>query len=417
MPADEPSERRPLKVLLISPLRDRDPLTGDVTYTENLVASPPEGVVFETHDAAMTAGAVRERARRDSVTRGRLARRVVVEGLLLGREKVILQLRKRGLLLWEPFRYFEILGDYDLVHVHTFSVKLTGKVPPLVVSNGADLRDLYTGARGWSAGRAQALIRVDALLARLFGVAHIADPRRAASIVTFTDHLRETYLGSGHHPSTVVTIGPGVPNRADNANERTPRTVGFLASDFTVKGGADLLAAVPAVVECHPSLQVHVAGSSTPVSDLPAAVAWLGPLTRDEVVSTFFPRIDVFAYPTHFDGASLVLQEALSFGVPVVTSDFGPIPEMTGFGRAGVVVPVGDVDALASAITEVLEPRAHAKYAEGARDVFCSRFDQTRCASRLREVYDAVINGARPRRYSRRRIGVPRFSDTARPTN
>lgn len=43
----------PLRVLLLSPVRALDPQNGDVTYPEQLLASPPDGVVYTTYAEAL----------------------------------------------------------------------------------------------------------------------------------------------------------------------------------------------------------------------------------------------------------------------------------------------------------------------------------------------------------------------------
>ena len=63
-------DHRPLRVLLISPVASLDPGSGDVTYTEQLLASPPPGVSYTTYDEALTAGALVEVGARASLRGG-----------------------------------------------------------------------------------------------------------------------------------------------------------------------------------------------------------------------------------------------------------------------------------------------------------------------------------------------------------
>jgi glycogen synthase len=59
--------------------------------------------------------------------------------------------------------------------------------------------------------------------------------------------------------------------------------------------------------------------------------------------------------PSRFEGFGMVAAEAMAAGVPVVASDVGALPEVLDAPHAGVVVPAGDADALASAIASLLE--------------------------------------------------------------
>ena len=119
-------------------------------------------------------------------------------------------------------------------------------------------------------------------------------------------------------------------------------------------------------------------------------MTWLGRLTRDELHTSFYPSLDVFAYPTRFDGASLVLQEALSYGIPVAASDYGPIPEMTGDGRAGRASGVGDRRALADDIVRLLDPAENRRVATACAAFFDEKYAEDAARGRLRAVYDIV---------------------------
>ncbi|MCU1371028.1 MAG: glycosyl transferase group 1, partial [Ilumatobacteraceae bacterium] len=65
------------------------------------------------------------------------------------------------------------------------------------------------------------------------------------------------------------------------------------------------------------------------------------------------------AYPSRYEGFGLVPLEAMAVGTPVVATAAGAIPEVVG--DAAVVVPVGDVGALAHGIAQVLGDEALAQ--------------------------------------------------------
>jgi len=50
-----------------------------------------------------------------------------------------------------------------------------------------------------------------------------------------------------------------------------------------------------------------------------------------------------------------VLAEAMASGLPIITSDFGPLPEINIDGETGIVVAAGDSAALAGAIRYLVD--------------------------------------------------------------
>ena len=66
-------------------------------------------------------------------------------------------------------------------------------------------------------------------------------------------------------------------------------------------------------------------------------------------------RARVFAVSSIYEGLSMVLVEAMACGTPVVSTDCPHGPrEVLEDGRWGLLVPVGDAEALATAILETL---------------------------------------------------------------
>jgi glycosyltransferase involved in cell wall biosynthesis len=65
----------------------------------------------------------------------------------------------------------------------------------------------------------------------------------------------------------------------------------------------------------------------------------------------------VYAYPSIYEGFGFPPLEAMSAGVPVVTTDTGSLPEVAGPGA--VLVPVGDPGALAAALARVMSDEDH----------------------------------------------------------
>jgi glycosyltransferase involved in cell wall biosynthesis len=79
-----------------------------------------------------------------------------------------------------------------------------------------------------------------------------------------------------------------------------------------------------------------------------AAVMFLG--TRNDVPE-LLAAADVVALPSEWEARSLVAQEALRAGVPLVTTPVGGLPDL--LGNAGMVFPVGDAARLRDALLQL----------------------------------------------------------------
>ena len=88
--------------------------------------------------------------------------------------------------------------------------------------------------------------------------------------------------------------------------------------------------------------------------DLAGSVKFLGQLPHDEIIAFYRSgRISCTVLASLIEGIPVSLMEAMSFGVPVVATGVGGIPELLG-GGCGIIVPPRDPVALANGIAEVL---------------------------------------------------------------
>ena len=111
---------------------------------------------------------------------------------------------------------------------------------------------------------------------------------------------------------------------------------------------------------------------------------------RDDVPD-LLPAFDVFTLSSLHEGLSIALVEALASGVPAVCTEVGGIPEVLTDGRDGLLVPAGDVHALAAGLTRLLrDPELRARLrAEGL--LRAQQLGIARATLRIEEIYDDVL--------------------------
>lgn len=211
--------------------------------------------------------------------------------------------------------------------------------------------------------------------------------RRAPLVLTTSDYCRRKI---GQHYGVPAGRVRLVPEGIDLARwrrllagadpERTGQTILCVARQYPRKHVADLLRAFAIVRRTIPAARLVVIGDGPEHPRLRAlaeqlelgdSARLLGGLPDDDEVVSWYRRADIFCLPSVQEGFGIVFLEAMAAGLPVVATTAAAIPEVVPAGRAGTLVPPGDIEALAAALAELLErPQLRRQYAEaGARHV------------------------------------------------
>ena len=121
---------------------------------------------------------------------------------------------------------------------------------------------------------------------------------------------------------------------------------------------------------------------------------------RLEDVSPPLRAADLFVFPSLFEALGLSLLEAAASGLACIGSRTGGIVDVLEDGRAGLLVPPGDVAALAGALRMLLEdPARRAALGAGARQTACERFDLRESVDRYRALFFELSLLGRDRRH------------------
>ncbi len=176
-------------------------------------------------------------------------------------------------------------------------------------------------------------------------------------------------------------------------------TIGFIGRfDEPRKGMTILLQAMNRLLPRHPDLQLLVAGAGDTVElakqarpQLADHLVNLG-LVSDQEKARLLRSVDVYCAPnTGGESFGIILTEAMSAGTPVVASELEAFDRVLEGGSAGILTPVGDSAALATAISGLLEhpDRRSALSAAGRRVV--TSYDWKSVANKVVMVYETVI--------------------------
>lgn len=144
--------------------------------------------------------------------------------------------------------------------------------------------------------------------------------------------------------------------------------------------------------------ELDAARSATAAAGLDDAVRFTGPLTGEPLYDEFRGH-DLFVLPSYNEGIPAVLYEAGSFGMALVTTPVGGIPDLVRHESNGLLVEPGDVDAVAASIERLArDPALAERLAARLRDDVLA-FHPDRVSERMaRAVADeCAIAGIAPR--------------------
>ncbi len=227
----------------------------------------------------------------------------------------------------------------------------------------------------------------------------------AHGVIAVSEFVRRQLLDRGAPPRKVAMVHSPVEFPAAGDATRVRRELGLSADTPVVgcvaamradKGHYDLLDAFERISSRHPRAHLVLAGDGEPMlSLLRARAVALGLAGRihflgwREDIAEVMMAFDIFALPTRREALGTVFIEAAALGVPVIGGDVDGVPETLLPGVSGLLVPPGDVPALAQALDVLLgdEPRRREMGRMGRAYVASGRFSPAATAAQLETVY------------------------------
>jgi len=213
------------------------------------------------------------------------------------------------------------------------------------------------------------------------------------------------YLGNGidverFNPANLSSCDI-IRKRAEVGLPEGARVVGFVGRLVREKGLLELFAAARIVRKRVPDVRflfvgpvdTHKRDALTPDTAQRYGIAdichFLG-IRQD--MPELYALMDVFVLPSHREGFPRAPMEASAMKVPCVVTDIRGCREVVEHGRNGLLVPLGDVQALADAIVELLTDREKARHmGEEGRRMALERFDERLVFEKLKTEYARLL--------------------------
>jgi 1,4-alpha-glucan branching enzyme len=244
---------------------------------------------------------------------------------------------------------------------------------------------------------------------RLFEERMMAKSKRLIAVSHFTQKELTKYYGIAENKIRVIHNGVDTIKFQPTADkDKIKAELGFNPEDIAIvsvgrlyarKGLFTLIESMPAVVRKFPNAKFIISGKgqSNEMKKLIAHAEHLG--VRNHIVFTgYFPdaklpklyqAADVFAFSTFYEHHPFAVLEALSTGLPVVTTKVGGIPETINDGKNGFLCEPFNSAEFSERILYLLEHPAEAdEMALLARRTILDRFDWRIIVKKVMSVYE-----------------------------
>ncbi|MFH1904709.1 MAG: glycosyltransferase [bacterium] len=113
---------------------------------------------------------------------------------------------------------------------------------------------------------------------------------------------------------------------------------------------------------------------------------------KQKDISELLGIMDIFVFPSLLEGLGIAAIEAMAFGLPIVATNVGGIPEIVNDRKSGFLVPPKDSHALAIKIIELLKDGGKAqKMGRIGKEIFEKKFTSKIMIREIERLYEEAI--------------------------
>jgi N-acetyl-alpha-D-glucosaminyl L-malate synthase BshA len=116
-------------------------------------------------------------------------------------------------------------------------------------------------------------------------------------------------------------------------------------------------------------------------------------LGKQDALHEILGVADIFLMPSQSESFGLSALEAMSCGVPVVSSSVGGLPELITHNETGFIAEIGDVDRMAKYVVDLLtNEKKYKQFSKNSRDRAFNHFEKKIIVPKYIEYYEKVLS-------------------------
>lgn len=234
--------------------------------------------------------------------------------------------------------------------------------------------------------------------------------RTCHAVITVSENIRQLSIQAGVPKERIEVIPDGIelpaelPSSAARLNLRSSWgcdehdfVLGMLGASTPEKGWDVMIAALALLRQRTPGVKLVLAGDGPAEATTFAAansgsagILRLGPI---ENLTNFFPGLDLFVMPSKSEGLGSSALWAMAYGLPVVATGVGGLPEIVAENESGWLVPPGSPQALADAIVAAAADRQKLAEFGGNGRRRAAHFSADIMVARTEALYERLVSG------------------------
>lgn len=184
----------------------------------------------------------------------------------------------------------------------------------------------------------------------------------------------------------------------NNISKQDNNTILFAATLYKAKGYLDLIEAFGKIAPKHPKWNLLLAGNGNQQEGRAVAkkhsieeriefLGWIKGDKKDEI----FRTSAIFCLPSYAEGFPMAILDAWAYGLPVITTPVGGIPDIVTDGENGLLFNPGDVDTLAEKLELLInDQKLRKKLSKEAVNLSKSIFSLKTMSDKLSAIYNGL---------------------------
>jgi glycosyltransferase involved in cell wall biosynthesis len=287
------------------------------------------------------------------------------------------------------FQFLFLLPCFKIVHIHfSWSTSALRKFPFFIISKLFGKRVLVHLHSG-----------DDMIINAKYQYIYRTIFANADQTIVLAENIKKSLQNKYNFKKITVVYNPCPEVTIDTISRLKKKEILFAATLYHIKGYADLIAAFALIALKFPEWKIIFAGNGELdkakriVESLKIGnqVCFNGWVFEDEKVQ-LFSSASIFCLPSYTEGFPMAVLDAWAYGLPVIATPVGGLPDIMEDGVNGLVFKIGDVKGLSVCLEKlILNQKLREELSKNSILLSKTTFNIQTIASQIDKIYSELV--------------------------